>query len=345
MQTAANRNRILTGCSSKVGLADSEILVNRSGLLQHIVASHFAQTAHSQEVFVKLTNELIHHAEQAYVMRDAEALGEVSQVLMNLPVDAARQIGLYYHALAINRKGHREEAEGLLERVYNDAPLTYRARALQTLGANHHDKGLLDEALKFQLEVLRVTSAENVHGLQPTLMAGFEISTIKSLDGNHRGALSSLRGLGALVNLVARQQPFYFYLYCSELAIELGELDQVAEAEAALDIALTSPYAPAYPNWAETRQELEAKRTSATPSVVAVNQTSEVIPTPQTQPQPCRKPNRVVAFRWLRIKRTSIQTAVIAIARFRAIACSRSNRNTLERLGRCIRSRAPPTQH
>lgn len=344
MQTAANTNRLLTGCSSSVGLADSEIVVSRSGLLQHIVASHLAQTVHSQELFAKLTNELIRFAEQAFTMRDLNALEEVSRVLMNLPMDAARQIGTYYYALAINRKGHTDEATTLLQTVADKAPITYRARAIQTLGGIHHDLGQLNEALRFQLEVLRVASDENVHGLQPALMAGFEISIIKSLDGDHRGALSSLRSLNPLVNLVAKQRPFYFYLYCSELAIELGELGHIAEAEATLSVALASPYAPAYPNWAETRQEIEAKRTSATPSFVPINQTSEVIPAPQIQPQPCPKTKRVVAFRWLSIKRTSLQIALIAIPKFRAIANGRTNRNTLERLGRCIRSRAPPAR-
>jgi tetratricopeptide (TPR) repeat protein len=342
MQTAANRNRFPTGCSSKVGLADSEIAVSRVDLLRHIVTSHLAQTVHSKEAFVKLTNELIRYAEQAYVMRDVEALDEVSHILMNLPIDAARQIGRYYYSLAIYRKGQRDEADALLKTIADEGPITYRARAIQTLGANHHAHGQLDEALRFQLEALRVASDRNAHGLQTTLMARWVISTIKSQDGDHRASLSDFRDLSPLVNLLAKQKPFYFYAYCNSVAVELGELDHIAEAEATLSVALASPYAPAYPNWAETRQELEAKRTSATPSFVAINQTSEVIPAPQIQPQPCPKTKRVVAFRWLSIKRTSLQIALIAIAKFRAIANGRTNRNTLERLGRCIRSRAPP---
>jgi hypothetical protein len=101
MQNAAMTNRFLTGYSSKVGLADSEIVVSRSGLLWQLVARHLTQTFHSQAAFIKLTNELIEVAEQAYVTRNLDALEEVSQVLMSLPVEAARQIGLYYYALSI----------------------------------------------------------------------------------------------------------------------------------------------------------------------------------------------------------------------------------------------------
>jgi tetratricopeptide (TPR) repeat protein len=168
-------------------LANSEIVISRSGLLQHIVAKHLAQTVHSQKLFIKLTNELIQIAERALVMRDLHALEEVAGILMNLPVEAAQQVGLYYHAFAINRS-RRDEAECLLQIVADNGPITYRARAIQTLGGIHELSGQLDEALRFQLEALRVASDRNAHGFQTTLMARWEISIIKSLDGNHKGA-------------------------------------------------------------------------------------------------------------------------------------------------------------
>ena len=244
---------------------------------------------------------------------------------MNLPTDAARQIGLYYYALAINRKGRREEAETLLETVADNAPIAYRARAIQTLGANHHDKGQLDEAVRFQLEALRAASGKNAQGLRTTLMAHLEISHFKSDTGDHRGALAILENISPLVLIVANQEPLYFHLYHNELAIELGELGRIAEAQAALEVALRSPYAPAYPNWSETRLELEAKCTSATPSVVAICRSSEVIPAPRMQPRPCQKPNHVVAFWWFSIKGNALQTARTSSR------CPRPSRKTTDR--------------
>jgi hypothetical protein len=341
MQTAAITSRFLTGYSSKAGLADSEIVVSRGGLLRRVVANHLAQTVHSQEIFVKLINELIRFADQALVMRDVHTLDEVSSILMNLPVRSARRIGTYYYALAIYRKGQRGAADALLEKIADDGPITYRARAIQALGAHHHADGQLDEALRFQLEALRAASDRTARGLQTRLLAPWEISIIRGLDGDHKGALSDLKNLRPLLNLAVKQEPFYFYAYCNDLAVELGELGRIAEAEAASEATLASPYAPTYPNWAETRQELGAKRTSATPSVVAINQTFEVI-SPQTQRKPCQTPKRVVALCWLSTKRTFPQIALVATARFWAIAGRRINRDTLDRLGSCIRSRAPP---
>lgn len=341
MQKAAITSRFLTGYSSKVAFADSESLVSRRGLLQNIVASRLAQTAHSHETFVKLTNELIHCAEQAYIVRDVKVLDEVSQVLMNLPVDAARQIGSYYYSLAIYRRGRRDEADALLERIADVGPITYRAQALQALGAHSHGEGRLDEALRFQLEALRAASDTKANGLKTALMARWEISIIKSLDGDHKDALSDLKGLTPLVSLVSKQTPFYFYFYCNDLAVVLGELGYIGEALRTVDIALASPYAPLYPNWAETRLELEAKRASATPSVVAINRPSVVIPAPQTQPS--QNPNFVVAFWWLGVKGTALQTTLIPVPGSSTRA-GEARREILEVLGRSIRSRAPPVR-
>ena len=204
--------------------------------------------------------------------------------------------------------------------------------------------GQLDEALRFQLEVLRVASGKNAHGLQTMLMAYFEIAIVSSLAGDHNGALSQFEKLSPIVNYIARQNPFYFYYFHNSVAVELGELGCIEEAEAACKIALASPFTPAYPEWRETPKELKAKRTSATPSVVAVKRPSEVIPAPRMQPQPRRKPNRAASFGWLG-SRGTLHRTVAAIVRFIPIADHPTNCNTLDRLGRSIRPRAPPAQH
>ncbi|MEK6321551.1 MAG: tetratricopeptide repeat protein [Acidobacteriota bacterium] len=342
MQTAAMTSRFLIGYSSKAGFADSEIVVSHGGLIQHIVVSHLAQTACSQDAFLKLTNALIQFAEQAYTLRDLDALEEASRVLMNLPIDGARQVGLYYHALAINRNGQRDEAETLLETVADNAPFTYRARAIQTLGANHHDKGHLDEALRFQLEALRLASDRNASGLQSTVLARWEISIIKSVDGDHKGALSDLKSLSPLVNQVAKQKPFYFYAYCNALAIELGELGHIEEAEGTCEIALACPFASAYPEWAETRQELDAKRTSATPSVVAINRAQEAEPSPQVEPQRQPEPTRALTFSCPASDKDSSQRSIVPIPATATIALNAIS--ILVRVLICIGPRAPPVR-
>jgi hypothetical protein len=339
MQTAAITSRFLTGCSSKVGLADSEIVVSQRRSIHHIVASHLAQTTHSREAFLKLANALIHSAEHAYMLRDVNTLQEVSSVLMNLPIDGARQIGLYYYALAINRKGQVDAAKALLKTVADNAPITYRARAIQTLGTNSHAKYQLDETLRFQLEALRAASDKNAEGLQTTLLAHLEISHVKSDTDDHKGALAVLESISPLVRIVGREHPLYFYFYHNELAVEFAELGRLAEADAASAIALASPFAPAYPEWSATREEIAAKRQSATPSVVAINRAPEAEPSQQAEPQlkPYQSGSRLCA--WLATENSFLQRPSIAIT---PIDVDQITPGILDRVLVCIRSRAPP---
>jgi tetratricopeptide repeat protein len=341
MQKAAMTSRFLTVCSSKAELADSEIVVGPGGLLQHIVASHLARTVHYSQTITKLINELIRFAEQAYTLRDVESLEQVSRVLMSLPVDAACQIGLYYHALTVKRRGQMDEAQRLLESVADNGPFAYRARAIQGLGALHLDRGQLDEALRFQVEALRVTSNNNAQCLQTALMARLEISHVKSDTGDHKGALSILENVSPLIYLVAKQKPFYFYSYHNDLAIELGELGRIAEAEAALAVAIASPFIPSYPEWTETRDELEAKRTSATPSVVAINRPPETNQSSEISADRNLKLVRVVVFIRPVSKNTSV-ACFTTLAETPAIALTCLIHPILDRLGESIRPRAPP---
>ncbi|MGH9427864.1 MAG: hypothetical protein ACRD2L_16375, partial [Terriglobia bacterium] len=205
-------------------------------------------------------------------------------------------------------------------------------------------KGQLDEALRFQLEALRSGSDSNANGLQIALMAHLEISALKSLNEDHKGALGILENLSAVVQIVGRRRPFYFYVYHNELAIELGELGRIAEAKAASGIVLASPFAPAYPNWAETRQELEAKRTSATPSIVAVSRAPEAEPSPRIEPQLKREPSRALALRRPVRERYSFQRSKIPIAVIAKTPRDQTTQSTLDRVRTCIGPRAPPGQ-
>lgn len=341
MQTPATTSHVSAGSSSKMESSGSEIIVTRNRLLQHIVTRHLRLKVKSQELFVDLANELIRFAEQAYFMRDVDALNEVGQVLMNLPVAAARQIGTYYYALAINREA-RSEAEALLETIAENGPITYRARAIQTLGANYLDKGQLDEVLRFQLEALRVASDPNARGFQTSLLAHWEIAIVKSLKGDHTGALADLRKVQPLVNLIGKQKPFYFYAYCNSLAVELAELGCLADAEAFSAITLASPLARVYSEWSDTRDEIAAKRTAATPTVTGINRAPTILPLPKTERlRRLRKSAKLCLSARSRTGKDSFQKSTIPIPA--TITTLISAISIRDRVLICISPRSPPT--
>lgn len=341
MQRAAKTSRFLIDLSSSLGFSDSEGGISLDGLLQHIVVSRLAGAANSRQAFKELGYRLIRLAEHAFILRDISALQILSQVLTNLPIADVRQIGQYYQALAVSRIGPPGEALSLLEAVAENGPLAYRARAFQTLGSIYHRLEQREEALRFYPEALRAASPENGGDPLTVLLTRLEISCLRSETGDHKGALADLESLSPFVRLLANRNPLYFYCYHNELAFELGELGRIAEAQAACAIALASPFAPAYPEWSATRDEIAAKRFSATPSIVAVNRAPEADTSQRAQPEHRAVAVCAFAFTWP-ARTATFQRSLIPIAASRAITNIGIIRSILDRMLSCIGPRAPP---
>ncbi len=344
MQRAANTSRFLIDFSSGWQSSDQESAVSHSGLLHNIVVSRLARTANSRQAFNNLAQRLIRFAEHAYSLRDLNALKDVSQILISLPIADAQQIGQYYQAIVIKRKGRTYEAQSLLEAVANNRPLVYRARAIQALGALYHDKGQLTEALSFHLEAVRAASDGAGCDLLAMLMAHLEISHVLSDLGDHQGALAILENLLPLIHSVTKRNPLYFYLYHNELAIEFAELGRIAEAEAACAIALASPFAPAYPEWSETRDEIAARRQSVSSLTVAV-QKAEADASQQVESERNSAPSHTFALNWFVCGKTLFQRTEVQIAIPAVIAHCSKNQIILERFGETIKPRAPPVTY
>jgi tetratricopeptide (TPR) repeat protein len=327
------------GFSSSWKFADSKDRVSQVGLLERTVVSLLADAANSGRVFNDLSQRLIRLAEHAYSLRDMRSVQEVSELLLNLPIIEAQSIGQYYQALVNKRDGRADEAQARLERVADYAPLGYRARAMQTLGVIRHEQGHIDDALRFYKEASRATSSEQP-SLLTNLLVNLQISVIKGSTGDHQGAIDYLRNLSPRVRLVANHQPLYFYFYHNALAVEFAEVGRIAEAEAACATALASPFAPAYPEWSETRDEIAAKRQSASRSVVAIHRAPEVEPATQRELQRKPKPLRALAFSCPASDKEFLQRSTLTIPARAVIAFNAVS--ILDRVLICIRPRAPP---
>lgn len=344
MHRAAKASRFLIDLSSSLGVSYSETGLSLDELIHDLLVSRLARAANSHQAFNEITSRLIPLAEHAFSLRDIGALQAVSQILANLPLASARQIGQYYQALAISRNSQTDEALSLLESVAENAPLRYRARAFQTLGSIYHRQGRLDEALRLYPEAMQAASTENGRDPLTILLAQLELACIKSETGEHREALAAYESISPLVRLVSKQHPLYFYFYHNELAVEFAELGRIAEAQAACAIALASPFAPAYPEWSATRDEITAKHDSATPSVVAISRAPEADASQQIQPAPKSEPVRSPAVSSVarRHTRKDFQRSTIPIAPSRAIANPGITRSILDRVLSGIGPRAPP---
>jgi hypothetical protein len=342
MQKAASTSRFLIDLSLEQRFVDSESIVIHDNPLQSIVLSRFTRSANSRQLFGDLVRTFIRLAEHSYNLRDKKGLEEASRVLMNLPLAKARQVGLFYQALTLKRTGQTDEARLRFELIANNGQLAHRARAIQALGALHYDRGEPAEALRFQLEAARTTSDGINQNPLDKLMVQLEISHIQAHLGDHQRALSGLERLASLVRFVAKEYPLYFYVYHNALAVEFGELGRLAEAEGACAIALASPFAHAYPEWSETRDEIAAKRQAASRSVVAIHRAPEAERAPQAKSQRNAKPVVRFVSGYQASDKDFFQRSVLLVPAIVAIAL-----NAVSILGRvliCVGPRAPPAR-
>jgi len=199
-------------------------------------------------------------------------------MLMALPLPRQYEAaGRYYEALYVQRFGcgYLEEAAHLLERVADDAPLPYKMRAIQSLGANSIHRRDYHSALRLYREADKFSKRLGDRDHVGTVRTQKDVAIIASLEDNHRGALALLENLFPLAHHIRSSQPHVYYDYMNSLAVELGEVGRLEEAKNVSRIVLASPFAPAYPEWRETSDEIEIKGSRASRSVVGFTQTPE----------------------------------------------------------------------
>jgi tetratricopeptide (TPR) repeat protein len=183
-----------------------------------------------------------------------DVVEQASQVMLALPnSDHLNSVARYYQSLCLKQRRDFELARRSLESVVEGTMPQYRARALQIIGATYHESGEPDAALPFYLAAGKLGADCDL----PTLAESQRMTAvIRSIHGDHKQALADLERLFPLVRAIGKLYPVLYYDFLNSLAVELGEVGRVAEAEAALSIALTSPFASAYPEWSETRDEI-----------------------------------------------------------------------------------------
>ncbi|HMG33179.1 MAG TPA: hypothetical protein VKM94_04505 [Blastocatellia bacterium] len=343
MQRTARNNLAFTGISSFKDFTDSRSGVVGKAELHLDLLRQLARAATSHNTVNQVGNIVIQVAERAYNERDLTRLRESTRILESLPTAATQDAGLYYRGLALTRERQIAEARPLLESVADCTHSVFRARALQTLGVISHLNGDLDGAAKLQIEALRAANSRERLDLQTPLMAQLNICAIRSIHGDHAGAMRGLESLAPVVQSISKTFPFYFYLYQNALAVELAELGRFEEALRASSVAISSPFAVAYPEWRETREEIEEKRTN--PSRDAATAVR-----PNTAPCADRQVQRK-ALNSAQPLTTALpgghRSTAVCLSATRPIASHRTRAwaallSVPEYLGECSQPRAPP---
>ncbi len=254
MTSEANINRFtLSMETSSSGYAVPPTAVGSARLYQESIAKVLFHIANGQHSFSILARKLTRIAELAYGRRDITTLDAVSPILSNLPMKAAQDAGLYYSAIAANRRGNCEQACSILEPLAETASQMIKARSIQTLGVIHWYRRDFDESARLQIEAAK--AARDVDGFT-LLIALCQIAAVKGDAGDHRQAVSDLENLWPIVQVVSREHPHFFYQYHNEIAVELAAVGRINEAREAIKVAMATPISEAYPEWQETAAEL-----------------------------------------------------------------------------------------
>jgi tetratricopeptide (TPR) repeat protein len=274
MQTAARSSLILTDISSLKRFADSTTAISY-GRFYQLIRSSLIRGARDEHCFQRLGDRLIDLAEQAHSFRRMDMLEGISEMLTGLRLPGEYgDIGRYYQALCIHKfgLGNVEQALRLLEPLADHAPLKYRAKAMLSMGSMYIRMGDNQLARSLFLEALRAAADNRFFDPLTAVTTHRTIAVLQSMQGDHRRALDDLERISSLVRSVAHWHPQLRDDYLNSLAVELCEVGRLEEAWNVSQTVLASPFAPAYPEWSETNDEIARRSRRASRSVVTLNQ-------------------------------------------------------------------------
>jgi tetratricopeptide (TPR) repeat protein len=272
MQAAANSNLILTDLSSFKRLAGLPKHISHAAFYQQVL-SELIRGVYRKQTVTELGNRLVALVRHAYALRQMRAVEVTSQLLLNLPLGKEYEnVGRYYQALCIYRRGQFGEARILLEQIAGELPLRFRGKALLAAATTNYESGDLKSCFLLNVEASRAAAYQDSYDPQTVVTSQRNLAVLKSLDGDHRGALADLERLFPLARALGRWQPYLYYEHLNSISVELMEAGRLEEARNASRIALASPFAPAYPEWRETREEIELRGRRASRSIVAFDQ-------------------------------------------------------------------------
>ena len=224
-------------------------------------AGFYQQLFQSVSGFQELGRSIIGAAETAIALRQIDRLEELGSILSNLPLEEYRVIGHYYQAWCSYRRG--ENSRAIFESVIEQSDV-YRARAFISLAALEARSGDYTSELNCYTEAIKY--ARNPTTLVTALRAS---AVVKAKEGYRKQALKDLENLMPLARFA---KPHLYYDFLNSLAVELCEAGRLEEARNISNIVLASPYVFAYPEWRETRDEIELKAYRLSRSAVSFAQ-------------------------------------------------------------------------
>lgn len=209
---------------------------------------------------------LLRVADRAHLERDFVELTRILQRLRECTTSLVEEnCAAYYEALLTLRQGDRSRAAEGFGKVLDHAPAHYVTRSLLSLGCIEAYAGHLDRALYLCREAKRIPSLCTDHARFYLLR---DEAALHSFNGNHRMSLRLLKEMGPAITAIGRTQPAFSFDYYNSLATELEHAGETNAARHFARIAVSSRFAPRFPEWAETARGIHLRMRSATRSAI-----------------------------------------------------------------------------
>jgi AraC-like DNA-binding protein len=252
MQVAANKNLFIPGSSSELFFQSRPApTLSTSG--RRTCLSLLRGYVDAESDLFSLGWALTEVARRAYLLREHHIVAWASQTIRDLPLPSRLQTVSDYYSVYCEPHSP-EQSRAILADVADQAAPGLRERAI--LGIAHAYFGSADfvGSAYFYADAARASASTD---LFVQTEACRTMAACRGALGDHRGALRDLQKLWPVIHSLSRTYPTLYYDYLNSLAVELGELRKFPEARAAIAIALSSPFAAVYPNWRETKMEIE----------------------------------------------------------------------------------------
>jgi tetratricopeptide (TPR) repeat protein len=198
---------------------------------------------------------LIELAEFAVAVRAFGVLAQIGARLCRMPASSAYfDAGLLYTALALNRTpGCQAQAEELLQSISERGLSPLRARALLALGSNHLGKKEHSQAAALYQKARDIDNNSPLNILYAAMLSIAAVSE----EGKHGKALDALNSIASLARYIGSVHRPYWFNYLNSVASEMAGAGKPEEANKILSPAFNSPFIFAYPEWRETKKEIE----------------------------------------------------------------------------------------
>jgi tetratricopeptide (TPR) repeat protein len=219
-----------------------------------------------------LGKRIIKRIELAHAFRQTEQVRELARILINIPIKEYQLIAQYYLVWCKCRE--YEYPAATLESIIEQTQ-TYKTKALFSRGAIEWYKGKNETALYFYKEALRTSPTISEH-----IDLSRTIAVLKATEGFHKSAMRDLENLEPLIRYA---EPRLYYDFLNSYAIELAEAGRKQEARNISRIVLASPFAPAYPEWQDTAEDLKPANRSFVAKSRSRYKRQNVLPMPEVE--------------------------------------------------------------